>query len=777
MFKSYSQNSTIAGLLDIQYRSWSRATSKMFDGGKRFVAGKYRRIESLIASRKYVFVEGLIVDMISGGIGFRNHTVPSQHENTVNWSEDILWIAPDISCQRLNLTYEFILPGVRDLSLVADESFTSIDLETERKLFADVSIQQPNVAQRAEDSVWLHNKILKENPDLLKWIITPPAADLLSQDMRNSQSAVRKLLTPTGVKASDLQPSKFLGLPTYTFDDGGDLVKGDWNTLDYYGLAGRLNDSGGWIEYEDRRLLVVGNVTKYEVDIAKLNDVANLCSGRVNEHSRRNDFNVECGYFLTPPRRIDGGSPQEEDSGSKWGASLHLCASAIKASVKTIRFAASTDRSFSDSISLDAIADKTYEGGAELPTWALEDWHFRNKSGARNVPLWGVVDKSHLGAQGFNFTQAESFYLPGVRPQLRTSATGKIRTLEVLDSLAGAFAPFGTLSALFSIAMTGYGNKYAMKYDGSDSLSLMNTWNELSGHPRGSEDILKLVWTDIMASLTVGANSRPVPAGPGQQPPTGEVTQMRRTITYDLRFAAAAILLLVLYLATAAAALTVCVSYAPLLWQLKHLLNDTAVGRSAAPAAFEDARGHARASTALWLRAVGHMRLRLGQEYLPLAPPEEDAAADDDPSIQQKGGRPSPAVSATETSSDTTLLDTDTASVSTLTDDEARLIQAAITASPEPPHAHSPRASGADLRPPPRQTSRQRAPWGGTSRSVSPLDRAPSAGGGRLARSDSWRAGDEDAWSAEGEAGGEGGRGSRGRGREKVSPVVSVRRL
>ena len=55
-------------------------------------------------------VEGLIVDSITGGVGFRNHTVPVGIALGAEWTEALLWIQPETACVDRNISVEFRIP-------------------------------------------------------------------------------------------------------------------------------------------------------------------------------------------------------------------------------------------------------------------------------------------------------------------------------------------------------------------------------------------------------------------------------------------------------------------------------------------------------------------------------------------------------------------------------------------------------------------------------------------------------------------------------------------
>lgn len=125
--------STLSGPFDIQYRTWSvRADTyeKLVDGGKPYAAGTFRNLEMLILHNKVEAVEGLVVDTVNGGIGFRNHSVPTGFESGVEWTEDLTWITPVTQCVNTNLSFVIQVgdreTNVTGMNLVDDGGFTDL---------------------------------------------------------------------------------------------------------------------------------------------------------------------------------------------------------------------------------------------------------------------------------------------------------------------------------------------------------------------------------------------------------------------------------------------------------------------------------------------------------------------------------------------------------------------------------------------------------------------------------------------------------------------------
>jgi hypothetical protein len=109
IFRKGTDGSTIASPLDIQYRSWKPFRNEYFNDDEPYIRGVFRHIESLLSREEYVLAEGIIADTISGGIDYRNHSLPIGLDRGGEWDEDILWIEPEIACADTNLSLEIIL--------------------------------------------------------------------------------------------------------------------------------------------------------------------------------------------------------------------------------------------------------------------------------------------------------------------------------------------------------------------------------------------------------------------------------------------------------------------------------------------------------------------------------------------------------------------------------------------------------------------------------------------------------------------------------------------
>jgi hypothetical protein len=120
---------TVSGPFDIQYRSHVRSVvddtqrtvirGPLVDNGTARTVGTYQPLSSLVLSDEILPVEGLIVDMKNGGIGFRNHTAPASRPFGSAWSEDLLFVVPETVCVDTNLTLDFQIARTETEGLLA----------------------------------------------------------------------------------------------------------------------------------------------------------------------------------------------------------------------------------------------------------------------------------------------------------------------------------------------------------------------------------------------------------------------------------------------------------------------------------------------------------------------------------------------------------------------------------------------------------------------------------------------------------------------------------
>jgi hypothetical protein len=154
---------TISNFFDIQYRRYLTSSDPTFNNGSTYLVSAFRNMDSLILNNDTEPVEGLVVDTIRGGIGFRNHTIPPGFQYGVTWEEDLLFIEPESVCVDTNLTIDF--------SIAITPNYTTLLANvvlTDRGGFVNIShtLPQPNMTNpqqnqdlwgRAYQAAWYNN--------------------------------------------------------------------------------------------------------------------------------------------------------------------------------------------------------------------------------------------------------------------------------------------------------------------------------------------------------------------------------------------------------------------------------------------------------------------------------------------------------------------------------------------------------------------------------------------------------------------------------------------
>jgi hypothetical protein len=155
---------TISNYADIEWRQLTTRNDQALDNGSTVAVGAFRQVESFLLQNEFKVVEGLIVDARSGGIGFRNHTLPIGAESGATWVEDLLFIEPVTACVDTNLTLDFTVStnasvsvnGIKDLFLADRGGFFSLNRTSPSYNRGNPQVE-PNLLSRAYEAAWLNN--------------------------------------------------------------------------------------------------------------------------------------------------------------------------------------------------------------------------------------------------------------------------------------------------------------------------------------------------------------------------------------------------------------------------------------------------------------------------------------------------------------------------------------------------------------------------------------------------------------------------------------------
>lgn len=151
---------SVAGLFDIQYRNYQnlrRNVTKMkVNNGEEYTQGVPRFLTSHVLEDDYILVEGLVLDMKNGGVGFRNHTAPEKAPHGATWVETLLWVKPETVCVCNNLTIDYTVEyeGLSAVRLTDRGGFQDV-IDARRKysvppkINRDASQENPELYHRA----------------------------------------------------------------------------------------------------------------------------------------------------------------------------------------------------------------------------------------------------------------------------------------------------------------------------------------------------------------------------------------------------------------------------------------------------------------------------------------------------------------------------------------------------------------------------------------------------------------------------------------------------
>ncbi|KAH6696819.1 hypothetical protein F5X68DRAFT_257152 [Plectosphaerella plurivora] len=615
MFSSATDDpgNTLSGLFDVQFRRWTVGIVDIIDHGAPLVGAESRAIELLIPQNDTIIKEGVIVDVRDNpGIGYRNHTVPLGLPHGGTWSEDISWIEPVSACVDTNLSIEIDIRAVMD-SFLPEEHIYLVD----RGAFRDLDLTA------LESRPWLDNQTLDLPGRAYK------AARMYNVLAASFLNVSLPINSSTGILPKFEASTNSSRKPNWSgrlFTSGGrDLISiGDFKPLDdsFDGSFSVVEPPDDFVpEYPDgMRKMFVSNLTSisqvckgfYILDSASIDRrAANLTNPM-----------VECGLIISPARSVNVGRGESGvstpyDDLAKGieikRRDLFVCATGVRASVKTIDFRYNGTGTSLENLRIDRIADKQYPDEQSKPLWAVET------SGNQRMtfdPLWGMVSDKYENTEGFYTMRSEKLWLPtGVSTLIVWG-----NTFTATDTLSGPMAPAISVGNLYKQSAT----LDESVYSGRASFPLIERFAQLAKSHETVSQIPNLILADSLASLLVGTKTsiRTDPVGfPAMlsvnDPVTGlsraSVVPYRRVIRYDLRFAVPGFLVLaVLVVVFAWAAVIVAFEGLGIVRILRDMYNQTSTGRLAT-LLLRPGQGNPNESERNWAKADGNILLDFGR--------------------------------------------------------------------------------------------------------------------------------------------------------------------
>ncbi|KEY73650.1 hypothetical protein S7711_07698 [Stachybotrys chartarum IBT 7711] len=597
---------TVSGLFDIQYRRWAINFEDIIDHGEPRITGNYRYIETLIPQEDVLLKEGLIVDVSDNqGIGFRNHTVPVDLVHGGTWSEDLTWLDPVTSCVDTNLTIE-----IRTLDSVEDWGAEETVYLVDRGAFRDLDIralqtppwgdnQTLDLFGRAYKAARMYNVLVANSLNV-------------SLPLPRGEDTIPRIDTQFGVLNSTLNMDDII-FNTYN----PDLIKISeikGLTDAYYDRNQSVLPPSDFVDrYEDgRRKLFASNFTA----------IRNICRGFYILDDTSIDWRatnitnpaVECGLLIGAGRSTravdDSDLPPPMDGLEVTRKNIYVCASGIRASIKTVDFRYNGTNGHLSNLMVERISDKEYPNEQSKPLWAVEHsepWRMTFD------PLWGIVNNSYEATEGFYTMRSGKLWLPA------TVTSGSLfGSRNGMDSLAAVSAPVLNMANAYDILSD------QEQYVGDLSYPLVRRFSRLSSNETLASQIPSLIIADSLASLLIGTKTAirtdPV-AYPAQlsfsDPLRGlaraNVVAYARVIRYDLRYAIPGLVMLsLLMLILLWTVIVLVLSPRSLLRSLRDMYNQTSTGRLATTLLYPG-RSDPNESSSKWVEGDGNLVLKFGR--------------------------------------------------------------------------------------------------------------------------------------------------------------------
>ncbi|KAL2136976.1 hypothetical protein VTI74DRAFT_11158 [Chaetomium olivicolor] len=484
---------TVSNFFDIGWRQLTVKSDSagILNNGSTYSVGMFRHLDSIALDDSVRLVEGLVVDTRSGGVGFRNHTVPQPPDRNVTWQEDLLFIEPVTTCVNTNLTFDFTVSernfslsshGPPDYRLTDRGGFVNLN-HTYPYYDRDDPQANPDLWGRAYKAAMMHNAYA-----MMYFNVTNPANNA------------------TGVKAFQYVNSTM---------DQSFLLSVD--SLTDYRAASFSAKYGSYL-FADRysrdkpKYPNPFNVTQS----GWFSSIGIICSGAgPGDIANITNIFVICGLVSGPPRRVDGGPQGIFELGSKWTTSLYSCATAVRATIKTVEFTtdpgtsratkppSGSNRGIASLLRVNNITAKFYPSPESYPVWGVEDTGLL----LRDIrPIWGLISPAYPAAHFPNISTVKqpSLYLIGLGSGDGFTAphfTADADFARATHNLPGADFPFAAANTIYSGITE---DDWPFDLLGRADMAVFTRWQALGATAEGAAKMINLLWTDLAASAVVG---------------------------------------------------------------------------------------------------------------------------------------------------------------------------------------------------------------------------------------------------------------------------------
>jgi hypothetical protein len=332
-----------------------------------------------------------------------------------------------------------------------------------------------------------------------------------------------------------------------------------------------------------------------------------VCSGAgAEDMANISNIFVACGLMRGAPQRVDEGSPLILDGGSQWSSPLYACASAVKATAKTVSFNLNGTQGL-QSLSVTDLRAKVYLDSNSVPLWGVEDSGMTNDDIS---PVWGLISPVYENYPNISVVRQESLYLPGYPVDDFGYSSVSYENMPASD-----FAP-SAMSGAYAIPPL-IGTNPSVDYSGYSNMAMYVRWQNLSKTPEGASTIVNLIWTDMAASAIVGTKGVLGPGNAGSARDTVQIViqPIVSKIKYRYLFAIPACVLAVMILIISSIALLTLILRRSNLDTMRRRLYQSSTGRILTMFLYPG-DCDMKTTSKKWSQAVGTKDVDLGNEML-----------------------------------------------------------------------------------------------------------------------------------------------------------------
>jgi hypothetical protein len=327
----------------------------------------------------------------------------------------------------------------------------------------------------------------------------------------------------------------------------------------------------------------------------------------VNSSSKAHilNFAVSTGLFYPPPKPA-GRRLNPFDFGNandNYTQPVHTCASASKATIKTVTFLYNGTGNL-EGLQILQIKDKEYPNSSEKPLWGVED---SGLTYAQITPFWGLLDSRYEHHPNVSTVRQESLWLPGngYNPTVTTS-------YDQFMNIPGANFHVIAMNYVYeNLGSPFTGTSVNMPdYSGATTFAMYRRWLELSDTPRQSARILNLIWTDIVANAVVGTRGWASQGAEHLIDINGrntmknnsvQITLYERRILYRYVYGIPAMILLVITLAILITTIALLLLQRTSIRRMRWFLDQTSLGRNFTALLYPEVSSQ-KASRKAWLQ-------------------------------------------------------------------------------------------------------------------------------------------------------------------------------